>query len=155
MLGCGSDETLLFAALAFCQDGDEIIHAEHGFEMYSIITKIVGATSKLIKEDKNYKVTVNSILEQVSPSTKIIYLANPNNPTGTYLARSEINEILNKLPKNIIMVLDGAYAEYVTKDDYDNGFSLVDQFENIMLTRTFSKAYGLAGLRLGLSLIHI
>ena len=149
MLGCGSDETLLFAALAFCQDGDEIIHAEHGFEMYSIITKIVGATSKLIKEDKNYKVTVNSILEQVSPSTKIIYLANPNNPTGTYLARSEINEILNKLPKNIIMVLDGAYAEYVTKDDYDNGFSLVDQFENIILTRTFSKAYGLAGLRLG------
>ena len=149
VLGCGSDETLLFAALAFCQDGDEIIHAEHGFEMYSIITKIVGATSKLIKEDKNYKVTVNSILEQVSPSTKIIYLANPNNPTGTYLARSEINEILNKLPKNIIMVLDGAYAEYVTKDDYDNGFSLVDQFENIILTRTFSKAYGLAGLRLG------
>ena len=149
MLGCGSDETLLFAALAFCQDGDEIIHAEHGFEMYSIITKIVGATSKLIKEDKNYKVTVNSILEQVSPSTKIIYLANPNNPTGTYLARSEINEILNKLPKNIIMVLDGAYAEYVTKDDYDNGFSLVDQFDNIILTRTFSKAYGLAGLRLG------
>jgi histidinol-phosphate aminotransferase len=149
VLGCGSDETLLFAALAFCQDGDEIIHAEHGFEMYSIITKIVGATSKLIKEDKNYKVTVNSILEQVSPSTKIIYLANPNNPTGTYLARSEINEILNKLPKNIIMVLDGAYAEYVTKDDYDNGFSLVDQFDNIILTRTFSKAYGLAGLRLG------
>ena len=139
----------MFAALAFCQDGDEIIHAEHGFEMYSIITKIVGATSKLIKEDKNYKVTVNSILEQVSPSTKIIYLANPNNPTGTYLARSEINEILNKLPKNIIMVLDGAYAEYVTKDDYDNGFSLVDQFDNIILTRTFSKAYGLAGLRLG------
>ena len=73
VLGCGSDEALLFAALAFCQDGDEIIHAEHGFEMYSIITKIVGATSKLIKEDKNYKVTVNSILEQVSPSTKIIY----------------------------------------------------------------------------------
>ncbi len=149
VIGCGSDETLLFAALAFCQDGDEIIHAEHGFEMYSIITKIVGATSKLIKEDKNYKVTVNSILEQVSPSTKIIYLANPNNPTGTYLTRSEINEILNKLPKNIIMVLDGAYAEYVTKDNYDNGFSLVDQFENIILTRTFSKAYGLAGLRLG------
>ena len=140
VLGCGSDEVLLFAALAFCQDGDEIIHAEHGFEMYSIITKIVGATSKLIKEDKNYKVTVNSILEQVSPSTKIIYLANPNNPTGTYLTRSEINKILDKLPKNIIMVLDGAYAEYVTKEDYDNGFSLVDQFENIILT---------------LSLIHI
>ena len=149
VLGCGSDETLLFAALAFCQDGDEIIHAQHGFEMYSIITKIVGATSKLIKEDDNYNVTVTSILDQVTPSTKIVYLANPNNPTGTYLARSEIIELLNLLPKNIILVLDGAYAEYVTKKDYDNGFSLVDQFENLIITRTFSKAYGLAGIRIG------
>ena len=113
VLGCGSDETLLFTALAFCQDGDEIIHAQHGFEMYSIITKIVGATSKLVKEDKNFKVTVTSILDQVTPSTKIIYLANPNNPTGTYLTRNQIIDILDKLPKNIILVLDGAYAEYV------------------------------------------
>ena len=90
VLGCGSDETLLFAALAFCQDGDEIIHAQHGFEMYSIISKIVGATSKLIKEDENYKVNVKSILNEVSPSTKIIFLANPNNPTGTYLTHKEI-----------------------------------------------------------------
>ena len=149
VLGCGSDETLLFAALAFCQDGDEIIHAQHGFEMYSIITKIVGATSKLIKEDDNYNVTVTSILDQVTPSTKIVYLANPNNPTGTYLTRSEIIDLLNLLPKNIILVLDGAYAEYVTKKDYDNGFSLVDQFENLIITRTFSKAYGLAGIRIG------
>ena len=149
VLGCGSDETLLFAALAFCQDGDEIIHAQHGFEMYSIITKIVGATSKLIKEDDNYNVTVTSILDQVTPSTKIVYLANPNNPTGTYLTRSEIIDLLNLLPKNIILVLDGAYAEYVTKKDYDNGFALVDQFENLIITRTFSKAYGLAGIRIG------
>ena len=85
ILGCGSDETLLFAALAFCQDGDEIVHAKHGFEMYSIITKIVGATSKLIEENTNYTIDVSAILKQVTPSTKIIYLANPNNPTGTYL----------------------------------------------------------------------
>ena len=149
VLGCGSDEALLFAALSFCQDGDEIIHAQHGFEMYSIITKIVGATSKLIKEDINYNVTVTSILDQVTPSTKIIYLANPNNPTGTYLTRNEIVDLLDKLPKSIILVLDGAYAEYVTKEDYDHGFSLVDQFENVVITRTFSKAYGLAGIRLG------
>ncbi len=149
ILGCGSDETLLFAALAFCQDGDEIIHAQHGFEMYSIITKIVGATSKLIKEDENYGVSVSSILDEVTASTKIVYLANPNNPTGTYLTRDEIIALLNKLPKNIILVLDGAYAEYVTKSDYDNGFSLVDKFENLIITRTFSKAYGLAGIRLG------
>ena len=149
VLGCGSDETLLFTALAFCQDGDEIIHAQHGFEMYSIITKIVGATSKLVKEDEDFKVTVTSILDEVTPSTKIIYLANPNNPTGTYLTRNQIIDILDKLPKNIILVLDGAYAEYVTKEDYDSSFSLVDQFENVIITRTFSKAYGLAGIRLG------
>ena len=149
VLGCGSDETLLFTALAFCQDGDEIIHAQHGFEMYSIITKIVGATSKLVKEDENFKVTVTSILDEVTPSTKIIYLANPNNPTGTYLTRNQIIDLLDKLPKSIILVLDGAYAEYVTEDDYDSGFSLSNQYENIIITRTFSKAYGLAGLRIG------
>ena len=149
VIGCGSDETLLFAALAFCQDGDEIIHAEHGFEMYPIISKIVGATSKLIKEDENYKVNVKSILNEVTPSTKIIYLANPNNPTGTYLTRKEIIDLLKALPKNIIVVLDGAYAEYVIKDDYDGGFSLVDEFDNVIITRTFSKVYGLAGLRIG------
>tara|TARA_Y100001970_G_scaffold18251_1_gene20512 strand:+ start:9401 stop:10750 length:1350 start_codon:yes stop_codon:yes gene_type:complete len=149
VLGCGSDETLLFSALAFCKDGDEIIYANYGFEMYAIITKIVGATPKLIKEDEKYKISIKSILNQVSPSTKLIYLANPNNPTGTYLTRNEIIALLNNLPKNIILVLDGAYAEYVTKEDYDNGFSLVEQFENLIITRTFSKAYGLAGIRIG------
>ncbi len=149
VLGCGSDEILMFAALAFCQDGDEIIHAQYGFEMYSIISKIVGATSKLVKEGESFKVTVTSIIDQVRPSTKIVYLANPNNPTGTYLTRNEIIDLLNKLPKNIVLVLDGAYAEYVTKEDYDNGFALVDEFENLIITRTFSKAYGLAGIRLG------
>ena len=149
ILGCGSDETLLFAALAFCQDGDEIIHAKHGFEMYSIITKIVGATSKLIEENINYTIDVSAILKQVTPSTKIIYLANPNNPTGTYLSRTAIVNLLNKLPKHIVVVLDGAYAEYVIKDDYDSGFSLTEEFENIIMTRTFSKVYGLAALRIG------
>ena len=149
VLGCGSDETLLFAALAFCQDGDEIVHAQHGFEMYSIISKVVGATSKLIKEDENFKIDVKSILSEVTPSTKIIYLANPNNPTGTYLMRSEIVSLLKDLPKNIVVVLDGAYAEYVMKNDYDGGFSLAEEYENIIITRTFSKAFGLAGLRIG------
>ena len=149
ILGCGSDETLLFAALAFCQDGDEIVHAKHGFEMYSIITKIVGATSKLIEENRNYTIDVSAILKQVTPSTKIIYLADPNNPTGTYLSRTEIVNLLNKLPKHILLVLDGAYAEYVIKDDYDSGFSLTEEFENIIMTRTFSKVYGLAALRIG------
>ena len=149
ILGCGSDETLLFVALAFCKDGDEIVHAQHGFEMYSIISKVVGATSKLIKEDENFKINIKSILNEVTPSTKIIYLANPNNPTGTYLTRTEVTVLLKELPKNIVVVLDGAYAEYVMQDDYDDGFSLVDEYENIIITRTFSKAFGLAGLRIG------
>ena len=148
VLGCGSDETLLFAALAFCQTGDEIIHAEHGFEMYSIIAKVVGAVSKLAKEE-NYKVSVNSIYNEITSSTKLIYIANPNNPTGSYLTKKEIIELMLKIPKNVIVVLDGAYAEYVEKNNYDSGFSLVKKFDNIVLTRTFSKAYGLAGLRLG------
>ncbi len=85
----------------------------------------------------------------MTPSTKIIYLANPNNPTGTYLSRTEIVNLLHNLPKHIIVVLDGAYAEYVLKDDYDSGFSLIEEFENVIMTRTFSKVYGLAALRIG------
>ena len=151
VLGCGSDEVLLFAALSFCMDGDEIIHQEHGFEMYPIISKIVGATSKYAQEDKNYKVTVDSICSKITEGTKLIYLANPNNPTGTYLTKDEVIKLLKAIPKNIILVLDGAYSEYVLEKDFDKGFSLTDQFENIILTRTFSKAYGLAGLRIGWS----
>ena len=148
ILGCGSDETLLFAALSFCQFGDEIIHAEHGFEMYPILAKVVGAVSKVAKE-KNYKISVQSICDQLTPATKLIYIANPNNPSGSYLSNKEIRDLMSKIPTNVILVLDGAYAEYVTEKDYDISFSLVNEFENIILTRTFSKAYGLAGIRLG------
>lgn len=148
ILGCGSDETLLFAALAFCQPGDEIIYAEHGFEMYSVITKVIGAVAKLAIET-NYKITVPSICDQLTPATKLIYIANPNNPTGSYLSKKEIRDLMFKIPKNVIVVIDGAYAEYVEKDDYDSNFSLVSEYENIIITRTFSKVYGLAGIRLG------
>ena len=148
ILGCGSDETLLFAALSFCQSGDEIIHSEHGFEMYSIITNIMGAVSKLAKEN-NYKITVSSICEQITPATKLIYIANPNNPTGSYLSKIEIRKLMSLVPKNVIVVIDGAYAEYVERDDFDLDFSLIKEYENIIMTRTFSKAYGLAGIRLG------
>ena len=148
ILGCGSDETLLFAAQSFCQFGDEIIHAEHGFELYPIIAKVVGAVSKLAKE-KDYQISVQSICDQLTPATKLIYIANPNNPSGTYLSKKEIRDLMSKIPHHVILVLDGAYAEYVTEKDYDIDFSLVNEFENIILTRTFSKAYGLAGIRLG------
>ena len=149
ILGSGSDEVLLFAALAFCQDGDEILHASHGFEMYSIVSKVVGAVPKKIEEDENFNLNIENLINQTSEVTKVIYIASPNNPTGTYLSRDKLVKLMNNISKNIIVVIDGAYVEYVEKDDYDQGFGIVDEFENIILTRTFSKAYGLAALRVG------
>ena len=128
ILGCGSDETLLFAALSFCQSGDEIIHAEHGFEMYPIIAKIIGAISKLAKED-NYKISVQSVCDQLTPATKVIYIANPNNPSGTYLSKKEIRELQKearekrvnlmntrdeKLKEILINKLSGGIRDFVT-----------------------------------------
>ncbi len=149
ILGSGSDEILLFAALGFCQDGDEILHSTHGFEMYSIVSKVVGAIPKKIKEDNDFCININTIIESITGSTKVIYIASPNNPTGTYLSRDKIVELMQSIPKSIIVVIDGAYVEYVEKEDYDKGFKLSDEFENIILTRTFSKTYGLAALRIG------
>ena len=149
ILGSGSDEVLLFAALAFCQDGDEILHADHGFEMYSIVSKVVGAVPKKIQEDENFNINIENLIAQTNEVTKVIYIASPNNPTGTYLSRDQVIKLMNSISKSIIVVIDGAYAEYVEKDDYDQGFSLTDQYENIILTRTFSKTYGLAALRVG------
>ena len=149
ILGSGSDEILLFAALSFCQDGDEILHASHGFEMYSIVSKVVGAVPKKISEDQNFKLNVHTILKSITDSTKVVYIASPNNPTGTYLTRDQIVKLMQNISKNIIVVIDGAYVEYVNKDDFDKGFSLCNDFENLILTRTFSKTYGLAALRIG------
>ena len=146
--GSGSDEIIQMLCQLFLNKGDQVIVPEFSFLMYRIYAQIVGAKVVFSKE-KNFKVSNNEILKKISNKTKIVFLANPNNPTGTYLTRNQIIDILDKLPKSIILVLDGAYAEYVTKEDYDSSFSLVDQFENVIITRTFSKAYGLAGIRLG------
>ena len=146
--GTGSDEVLIFSALAFCAPGDEIIHAIHGFEMYSIITKYVGAESVLASED-DYKISTKSILDNINSSTKLIFIANPNNPTGTYLNRLELKSLIKKIPNNIIIVIDTAYAEFADADDYDKSFDLANTFKNVLITRTFSKAYSLAGIRLG------
>ena len=119
ILGSGSDEVLLFAALAFCQDGDEILHANHGFEMYSIVSKVVGAVPKKIMEDVNFNLNIENLIDQTNDATKVIYIASPNNPTGTYLSRDQLVKLMNSISKNIIVVIDGAYVEYVQKDDYD------------------------------------
>ncbi len=149
ILGSGSDEILLFAALAFSQDGDEILHATHGFEMYSIVSKVVGAVPKKITEDQSFNLNIDTIIDNINDSTKLIYIASPNNPTGTYLTRNQIVKLMQNISQNIIVVLDGAYVEYVQKEDYDKGFSLSDEFDNLIMTRTFSKTYGLAALRIG------
>ncbi len=146
--GTGSDEILIFTVLTFCSPGDEVIHARHGFEMYPIITKYAGAESILASEI-DYKISIDSIIDKISNSTKIIFIANPNNPTSTYLNRDELRLLLNQIPNNIVVVIDAAYAEFVDAYDYDKTFSLADEYNNVIITRTFSKAYSLAGLRLG------
>jgi len=146
--GTGSDEVLIFAVLAFCSPGDEIIHAQHGFEMYPILTKYAGAESVLASEI-DYKINIDSVINNINESTKVILIANPNNPTGTYLNQIELRLLMKKVPSNIVVVIDTAYAEFADADDYDNTFSLADEYDNVMITRTFSKAYSLAGLRLG------
>ena len=146
--GTGSDEILIFTVLTFCSPGDEVIHAEHGFEMYPIITKYAGALSVLASEI-DYKINIDSIIEKISETTKIIFIANLNNPTSTYLSYSELRLMMNKIPNNIVVVIDAAYAEFADAKDYDKTFSLANEYSNVIITRTFSKAYSLAGLRLG------
>ncbi len=146
--GTGSDEVLIFTILTFCSPGDEVIHALHGFEMYPILAKYAGAESVSASEI-DYKISVDSIINNINDSTKVIFIANPNNPTGTYLNQNELRLLMSKIPNNIVVVIDMAYAEFADADDYDKTFNLADEYSNVLITRTFSKAYSLAGLRLG------
>ncbi len=146
--GSGSDELLDLLARAYAGPGDEIIYTEHGFLMYPIAAKGVGATPVVVAE-KNLHADVDALLERAGPKTKIIYLANPNNPTGTYLPDSEIKRLREGLPDHVLLVIDAAYAEYVTRNDYSAGSQLVDACDNVVMTRTFSKIFALGGLRLG------
>ena len=146
--GAGSDEIIALLTAAFAQIGDEVIYSEHGFLMYPISAKRVGA--KAIKvEEKNLKTDINAILQAITDKTKIIFIANPNNPTGSYLNNEEIQKLIDKTPKNILIVLDHAYEEFAIKNDYPNAIKLVNENSNVVVTRTFSKIYGLASLRIG------
>ncbi len=146
--GAGSDEILALLTSAFAGIGDEIIYSEHGFLMYPISAKRVGAKPVKVKE-KNLKTDVEAIIQAITSKTKIIFIANPNNPTGSYLSDSEIQKLIAKTPKNVLIVLDHAYEEFVEESDYPNAIELVNQHENVVVTRTFSKIYGLASLRIG------
>ncbi len=146
--GNGSDDLLHLLAMAYVGPGDEGILTEHGFAVYKIAILAAGGTPVIAKE-KNLTADVDSILACVTERTRIVYIANPNNPTGTYVPFREIKRLHAALPKNAILVLDGAYAEYVRSADYSDGAELVTANENVVMTRTYSKIFGLASLRLG------
>lgn len=146
--GAGSDEIISFLCQAYAGEGDEVLYSAHGFLMYPISAKVSGATPVSAPE-KNLKADSAALLAAVTDKTKILFLANPNNPTGSYLTRDEVIDLHAKLPSSVLLVLDAAYAEYVDADDYSAGHELVEQHDNIVVTRTFSKMYGMGGLRLG------
>jgi histidinol-phosphate aminotransferase len=146
--GAGSDDLLNLLARAFLKDGDEAIYTTHGFLVYPIATMSTGAKA-IAAAEKNFTANVDSILKAVTPRTKIVFLANPNNPTGTYIPFDEVKRLHNGLRPDVLLVLDAAYAEYVQRNDYESGIELVATTDNVVMTRTFSKIYGLAALRLG------
>jgi histidinol-phosphate aminotransferase len=146
--GCGSDELINLLAHAYVGPGDETVYTEHGFLMYKIATLSNGGTPVPVPE-KDYRADVDAILTRVTPRTKLVFLANPNNPTGTYIPHGEVRRLHKGLPSNTLLVLDAAYSEYVRRNDYEAGLELVATTENTVMTRTFSKIYGLAALRLG------
>ncbi|WP_294622114.1 histidinol-phosphate transaminase [uncultured Roseovarius sp.] len=144
--GVGSDEIIAFLCQAYAGPGDEVIHTEHGFAMYKISAKANGATPVEVPERE--RVTdVDAILAACNARTKLVFIANPNNPTGTMIGDGEVARLAENLPDHVLLVLDGAYAEYV--EGYDGGAGLVDSRDNVVMTRTFSKLYGLGGLRVG------
>jgi histidinol-phosphate aminotransferase len=146
--GAGSDEILCLVCRAYAGSGDEVIHTEHGFLMYGIYARSVGATPVVVPET-NLTANVDAILAAVTGATRIVFLANPNNPTGTVLPAAEVARLRAELREDVVLVLDGAYAEFMGEADYDGAFALAASTENTVVTRTFSKIYGLANLRVG------
>lgn len=146
ILGVGSDELLTLLAMAYAGPGDEVIYPEHGFSMYRIFALSAGATP-VVAPERNRRVDVDAILERITPATRLVYVANPANPTGTALTSAEVARLAEGVPPSCLLVLDGAYAEF--SEGYDGGAALVTAQPNVVMTRTFSKLYGLGGLRVG------
>ena len=146
--GAGSDEVIQMICSLYLSNNDEVIVPEFSFLMYRIYAEIVGAKVVFAKEDK-FRVSILEILKKVTKKTKIVFIANPNNPTGTYLTKSELISLRKQLDQNILLVLDDAYQEYVTTPDYISGLNLFKNNDNVFIIRTFSKIYGLASLRIG------
>jgi histidinol-phosphate aminotransferase len=146
--GAGSDEIIQMVCQLYLKPNDEVIVPQYSFLMYRIYAQIVGAKVIFAKE-KNFKVSVSEIIKKITKKTKIVFIANPNNPTGTYLNKKELLELRKKLRKNILLVLDDAYFEYMKNKDYKSSLELFKNKENVITLRTFSKIYGLASFRIG------
>ena len=146
--GNGSDELIGLLVHAYAGNGDEVLISQHGFLMYEIYAQSFGATTVKAPE-KNLRTDVDAILARVTAKTKIVFIANPNNPTGSYITGEELKRLHAGLPPHVILAIDGAYAEYPDKPDYSSGLELVQQHKNVVALRTFSKIYGLSALRLG------
>ncbi len=146
--GAGSDEVIQIICQLFLKSGDEVIVPQFSFLMYRIYAKNIGA-KVIYANEKNYKISVLEIIKKVSKKTKVVFLANPNNPTGTYLKKNELLNLRKKLRSNILLVVDDAYDEYMKKKDYASGLKIFKNSNNVIVLRTFSKIYGLASLRIG------
>ena len=148
ILGSGSDQIFELVCKTFLKKGDEVIVPKYSFIIYRIYSKMNGAKVIYSKED-NFTVSVKDILKKVTKKTKIVFLANPNNPTGTYIKKKNLQFLRKKLRSNILLVVDDAYFEYVKQKDYNSALGIFRNYKNVVITRTFSKIYGLAGLRVG------
>jgi len=146
--GAGSDDLIYMLCQVYGGVGSELIMTEHGFSIYPIAGRYAGC-STIKTPERNLTADVDAMLAAVSPATRLVFLANPNNPTGTLLPASEVERLRAGLPPDVLLVLDAAYAEYVDRPDYDPGVKLVETTDNTVMTRTFSKMFGLGGMRLG------
>ncbi|MGB7405919.1 MAG: histidinol-phosphate transaminase [Pacificimonas sp.] len=146
--GTGSDELLQLLAQAYAGPGDEVLYVQRGFMVYPIAARRAGATP-IAAPDTDYTADVDALLAAVTPKTRLVYLANPNNPTGTVIDRKEVERLHAGLPSDVLLVLDAAYAEYMDDNAYEDGIAMARVHPNVVTTRTFSKIYGLAAARVG------
>ncbi len=147
-LGNGSSDILDFIVRVFVNDGDNVVFSQHAFAIYGLVAKMVGAES-IVTPAKDFGHDLGEMAADINERTRIVFVTNPNNPTGTWNTRDELVNFLNKVPERVIVLLDEAYFEYVHEADYPDGISLLNDYPNLVVTRTFSKAYGLASLRVG------
>ncbi len=153
VFGNGSNDILELAARAFLTAGDEAIYSQHAFAVYPLVTQAVGATGVVVPA-VDFGHDLNGFLAAITPKTKLIFVANPNNPTGTLLSKSALKAFLQQVPAHVLVVLDEAYDEYLSAEHTSEAIDWLQHFDNLIISRTFSKAYGLAGLRVGFGLMH-